>query len=65
MHTGLRRGELLGLRWQDVDAATRCLTVARSYSTTPKSGKPRPLRFPSACIPMLQNWKKECLVTPA
>lgn len=65
IHTGLRKGELLGLRWQDVDFATRRLTVARSYDGLPKSGKPRPLRLPSACIPILQAWKKECPGTPA
>ena len=64
IHTGLRKGELLGLRWQDIDFATRRLTVARSYTTTPKSGKPRPLRLPVACIPMLQEWKKECPTNP-
>ena len=65
VHTGMRKGELLGLRWQDIDFSTRRLTVARSYNTTPKGGKPRPLRLPSICIPILQEWKKECPVTPA
>ena len=65
IHTGLRKGELLGLRWQDIDFHTRRLTVARSYNGTPKSGNPRPLRLPSACIPILQAWKKECPITPA
>lgn len=30
--TGLRQGELLGLRWQDVDPAARTLTVSRSLA---------------------------------
>lgn len=30
--TGMRRGELCGLRWQDVDLAGRALTVRRSLS---------------------------------
>ena len=43
--TGLRRGELLGLRWRDVDFAGSAIRVRASYAaghlTTPKSGKVR------------------------
>jgi integrase len=43
--TGLRRGELLALRWRDVDFAGSVIRVRSSYSdghlTTPKSGKVR------------------------
>ena len=43
--TGLRRGELLGLRWRDVDFAGSTVRVRASYAaghlTTPKSGKVR------------------------
>jgi integrase len=43
--TGLRRGELLALRWRDVDFAGWTVRVRASYSagqlTTPKSGKVR------------------------
>jgi len=43
--TGLRRGELLALRWRDVDFAGSVLRVRASYSdgavTAPKSGKVR------------------------
>ena len=42
--TGLRRGELLALRWRDVDFATSTLRVSASFAagevTSPKSGKP-------------------------
>jgi integrase len=41
--TGLRRGELVALRWRDVDFARRHIRVTASYSeralTTPKSGR--------------------------
>jgi len=60
LHTGLRKGELLGLRWQDLDLDARRLTVARSYASTPKSGKARHLRLPSALVPLLSQWKKQC-----
>ena len=43
--TGLRRGELLALRWRDVDFAGQAIRVRSSYAggqlTTPKSGKVR------------------------
>lgn len=50
--TGLRRGELLALRWRDVDFSGQVIRVRASYAegtlTTPKSGKvrsvPRPWR---------------------
>jgi integrase len=43
--TGLRQGELIALRWRDVDFAGSALRVRASYAggvlTTPKSGKVR------------------------
>ena len=43
--TGLRRGELLALRWRDVDFAGSTVRVRASYAagalTSPKSGKVR------------------------
>ncbi len=43
--TGLRRGELLALRWRDVDFTGSAIRVRASYAggrlTTPKSGKVR------------------------
>ena len=43
--TGLRRGEILGLRWRDVDFDASTIRVRASYAaghlTTPKSGKVR------------------------
>lgn len=43
--TGLRRGELLALRWRDVDFANSVIRVRASYAagvvTSPKSGKVR------------------------
>ena len=45
--TGLRRGELIALRWRDVDFPAQTIRVRASYAegheTTPKSGKVRSL----------------------
>lgn len=60
VHTGLRKGELLGLRWIDLDLETRRLTVARSYSAAPKSGKARHLRLPQELVPLLRAWREQC-----
>lgn len=60
LYTGVRKGELLGLRWCDLDLENRRLTVARSYRSTPKSGKPRYLRLPDALLDALHQWKSLC-----
>jgi integrase len=60
VRVGLRKGEIFGLRWQDVDLDAQRLTVARSYGTTPKSGKTRHLRLPSALLPLLREWRARC-----
>jgi integrase len=60
VYTGLRKGELLGLRFIDLDLQTRRLTVARSYGSTPKSGKPRHLKLPQALVPLLRTWQESC-----
>lgn len=65
VHTGLRKGELFGLRWQDIDIDTRRLTVARSYAGTPKSGKARHLRLPVELVPLLRQWRDECPPSPS
>lgn len=55
LHTGLRQGELLGLRWGDVypDKVVVRQAIVRGEKTTPKSHKPRevPLnREASGCL---------------
>jgi integrase len=64
LYTGLRKGELLGLRWPDVDLENRRLTVARSYESAPKSGKLRHLRLPASIVPLLARWQSECPPSP-
>ena len=54
LHTGLRRGELLGLRWEDVDFHTNTLTVARS-----KHGEARRLPMNALVRQVLQDLRRD------
>ena len=48
--TGARKGELIGLRWRDVDAALKVVTVGRS-----KNGDPKVLPLVPAVIEQLEQ----------
>jgi integrase len=71
--TGLRRGELLGLRWQDVDLATGTLWVRRSLSVIsgtprlklPKSNRSRSLHIGGAVIEALAHQRERQTVERA
>lgn len=62
---GLRRGEALGLRWDDVDLTGGRLTVNRTLSrvgshltcTSPKSGKGRTIPLPAPSVRILEAHK--------
>jgi len=60
LYSGLRRGEIFGLRWQDVDVDAARLTVARSYKLLPKANKPRHLPLPAALAALLREWRPLC-----
>ena len=60
LRLGLRRGEVFGLRWEDVDLKGRRLTVARSFDALPKNGKARTLPIPSALVEDLERWRAMC-----
>lgn len=45
LSTGMRRGELLALRWRDIDFANRVITVARSMSYVKEAGTPPVISF--------------------
>lgn len=64
LYCGLRRGEIFGLRWQDINLDGRRLTVARNYDRTPKSGKARHLPIASEFLPLLIEWRARCPQTP-
>ncbi len=66
---GLREGELLGLRWEDVDMNTGMLQVRRSLSEArsgriyeaPKSGKGRNIRLTQRALGALRKHRKQQL----
>lgn len=60
LRLGLRRGEVFGLRWEDVDLKGKRLTVARSFESLPKNGKARTLPIPSALLEQLERWHAVC-----
>jgi integrase len=60
LYTGLRMGEMWGLRWADCDLDRGLLTVRRSYRMAPKSGKPRAVPINPALLPALRQWRNEC-----
>jgi integrase len=64
LRLGLRRGEVFGLRWEDVDLKGKRLTVARSFDSLPKNGKARTLPIPSALEEDLQRWRALCPKSP-
>lgn len=64
LRLGLRRGEVFGLRWEDVDLKGQRLTVARSFDSLPKNGKPRTLPIPRVLLPALEKWKTVCPKSP-
>lgn len=68
--TGMRRGELLGLRWGDVDFAAGQVSIRRSLQWTPDGprfsqgnvGRKKHVRavtLPETLIPVLASYRKE------
>lgn len=68
INTGCRRGELVALKWSDLDFDTNVLTIQRSnYKLTgsqieskeTKSGKSRKITLSSYCMELLRHYKAE------
>lgn len=57
VYTGLRKGELFGLRWEDVCFAPAQLRVMRSYTSTPKSGRWRAIPIHPELAAILTEWQ--------
>ncbi|MFZ5481174.1 MAG: tyrosine-type recombinase/integrase [Myxococcota bacterium] len=62
VYTGMRAGELLGLRWEDVnfDEKVRLITVKRSYDKPTKTGSIRHVPILDPLLPVLRAWKLRC-----
>nr|MDA3863466.1 site-specific integrase [Deltaproteobacteria bacterium] len=58
--TGLRRGELFGLRWKDIDFKKSILYVRKNYVrgkiTTPKSRKSRSVPLTESTLDLLKSY---------
>lgn len=66
--SGARRGELLGLQWQDIDWTTGTITIRRNvqytpaagvYVTSPKNGKARTVDIGEETVALLLKLRRE------
>lgn len=64
IYTGMRAGELCGLRWSDIDFAKRLITVGRSYAGPTKSGAIRYIPILDPLLPILLEWEKNNPLVP-
>ena len=62
IHTGMRQGELAGLRWSDVELhpEKRRITVQRSFNGPTKGGEVRYIPILSPLLTVLREWRKRC-----
>jgi integrase len=66
--TGMRRGEILALRWCNVDTAKSLIHVQEAWKGgeevgTPKSGKPRTVPYPEQVATALETLREEGIRT--
>jgi len=69
VHCGLREGELLGLKWEDLDLEAGTLAVRRTLSETrtghlfeaPKNGKGRNIKLTAGAVEALKRHRKRQL----
>ncbi len=65
LYTALRQGELLGLRWEDVDLDAGTLSVRQSLGLGKRTGPPksasgtRSMQLPQACITALREHRTD------
>ena len=65
--TGMRRGEVVGLRWSDIDLDAGKVLVVNNVTTddhrtvegTTKTDKDRPLGLDARTVAMLREWRKQ------
>lgn len=58
--TGMRLGELVALRWDDVDFARKLIVVQRSHDGPTKAGEVRYVPLLDALAPILREWRLQC-----
>jgi integrase len=58
--TGMREGELAGLRWDDIDFENRLITVQRSFDGPTKAGDVRYVPLLDVLLPTLRKWRLAC-----
>ena len=63
LYTGMRRGELAGLRWHDIDYRAGRIEVRHSYTGPTKSGKSRTIPIHHELVPILRAWQTRCPLT--
>jgi integrase len=58
VYAGLRRGELSGLQWRDLDLDEGLVTVRRTYARPRvKNGKVEVVGLPAELVPILRRWR--------
>jgi len=57
VYTGMRQGELAGLRWSSVSFDNRLITVERSFASTTKSEDVRHVPILNPLLPLLRQWR--------
>ena len=66
LYTGMRRGEVCGLQWRDLDKDNRVIWIRRAvsegqhghYLKSPKTDKVRDVALPDTLLGILTRWKK-------
>jgi integrase len=57
LYSGMRAGELFGLRWSDVDFDRALITVQHSFDKPTKTGKVRHVPIMQTLAPILKAWR--------
>lgn len=57
IYTGMRQGEIAGLRWEDVNFERRLITIQRSFDGPTKSGRIRKIPILDPLVPILKAWR--------
>lgn len=58
VYCGLRKGELAGLEWEDVDLEAGVIHVRRSFRAATKSGRERVVGIPPGLVPFLEDQRQ-------